>query len=452
MSSPEDRLLDLALEELYRPCGEDWEAALRQVEHRLAEQAETRPAPAGPGRRGAAIAASLLSLSLASWFVLGRSDRPIPSPQVPASQEAPSESGLKSLIDQLSDADAAVRDRAFAELKRKGPELLPRLREERDRARDAEARARLQELVTYWTHAVAARVGPEIVTWDEVNASFKDLRPSDVTEELRRQSLRRLVEERVFLQEIRRRGIVVSEEELRDGLRRKVEAFGGEEAHLAALRTRGITAEVERDQLRRQLSFQKLQERILEEARGNPGADPFKLDLKETSPEELRRWYDANPDKFSAVDRVDLCWVELPFEGEQERLARKTLAEALVAKSHTKNNLGLAIAEMGIPESIHVGTLERGGKATAPFSEEDRKLILDTFKFGEVRVVEDRKSSILVVQLYDRTRRDRESFELAEPRIRAMVENQRLEANRRRMRDGLLKRAAITPEDLFGER
>jgi hypothetical protein len=196
---------------------------------------------------------------------------------------------------------------------------------------------------------------------------------------------------------------------------------------------------------------QRLQDQILEQAGSNRGGNPFNLDLSETSREELRRWYAANPDKFAAVDRADVCWVEFPFDGEQGA-ARKTLAESIVVKMRTKNSLGWACTELGVKENIHIGSLERGAPRPEPFSEETKNLILDRFKFGEARVVEDSKDVILVVQLYDRTRRISETFEQAEPAIRAMFENQKREVNRKRMREGLLERAKITPEGLFKDR
>jgi hypothetical protein len=461
MTDWEDRVLDLALEELHGSPGEDAEAArieqgLRRVEQKLAELGEAERTPATSGRRAIAVAASILSLACASWFVLGRSDRAQVAEtssvgrQEPAKKAgvAPTEADVTQWIEQLSDPNSDVRDRASEALKQKGPDLVGRFREELSKSSDLEVRSRLQDLIYFWTHAVAARVNDEIITWDTVKAGFKDLRPSDITEELRQQALRAVVEERVFLQEAHRRGIVVTEAELRDAVRRNAESFGGEEAHRSALRAKGRTPEAEREQVRRHLTVQRLQDQILEQAGSNRGGNPFNLDLSETSREELRRWYAANPEKFAAVDRADVCWVEFPFDGEQGP-ARKTLAEAIVVKMRTKNSLGWACTEMGVKENIHIGSLERGAPRPEPFSEETKNLILDRFKFGEARVVEDSKDVILVVQLYDRTRRISETFEQAEPAVRAMFENQKREVNRKRLREGLLERAKITPEGLF---
>jgi len=562
MIDPEDRMLDLALEELYgsrEQAPERLREAMNRFERRLSDlEAPARRRPLA-GRRTAAVAASLLSLSLASWFVLsrfgpvdsmssrdgdrtsrgirpeGRQASPpegriqavevgrngsaldpeigqtvtidlgtaqgvgpeswfevvresevlgslvirkaektwamgtyrarqprgesarvgdavrslIPTGEnVPSRQDEPTDRDVRQWIEQLSDPDAGVRDRASAALKARGTTILGLLREELGRARDPETRARLQDVIAYWTTGIAARVDNEIVKWDEVDRSFQGMRPSDITPDLRRQRLRSLVEELALLHEARRRGIVATEQELNELRRRKAAAVGGEEAYRADLWARGRTLEGEQEELRRQLILSKLHDGILEQARVNPGSDPFRLELKETSRDDLRRWYDANPEKFAGVDRLDVCWVELSFENDQQKAAKKALAEAILAKSHTKKNLGLACAEVGVRDNIHIAVFERDRASPGPLGEATKKLLFDSFAFGEVRAIED-GSTIFVLQLYDRTRRVIETFEEAEPVLRAMFENQRREANRKRMRDGILERASIWPPDLF---
>jgi hypothetical protein len=117
-----------------------------------------------------------------------------------------------------------------------------------------------------------------------------------------------------------------------------------------------------------------------------------------------------------------------------------------------KNNLGWACYELGVKENIHVSGFDRGERQDGPFGAETKKLLFDSFKFGEARVIDEGTSSLYVLQLYDRARRVSETFEQAEPNIRALFENQKLEANRKRMRDGLLERTRITPESLFKDR
>jgi hypothetical protein len=545
-------MLDLALEELHR--GEEgWPssrlpAVVESIERRLRHGDGVHPRRSSGGIRMAAVAASVLSLSLASWFVLGRVGRepqstisgrrgqatvptgriqgvevarngtaldPDPGlsvtidlgtaqgigpesrfdvvrdsevlgnlvirkaektwamglyrprqPQGAAARvgdrvrlqistpagpqdrrEGPAEAELLKLFERLTNSDGKERDRASAALKEMGPAILDRLRDEVARTQDAEVRARLQEVIAYWTKGIAARVGNYIVRWDEVDATLKGIRPSDITPELRRSALLAVVEERMFLNEAARRGIVATEQEMADLSRRQAAIYGSQDAYQEALRLRGKTPEAEREDLRRQLLFSKLHDRILDEARANPSSDPFHLDLKETPREALQRWYDANPEKFAAVDRVDVCYVELRGANEQEKEARKIIADAIVAKSQ-KKNLGLACAEAGYRENIQIASFDRGSKTPGPFSEATRKLLFDSFGFGEIRAVEE-GSSLFVIQLYDRMRRVTESFEQAEPALRAMFENQRRETNRKRMRDGIRERAQITPSDLF---
>lgn len=563
MTDPEDRMLDLALEELHAPRGTDSErlrAALLRIERRLSDLEAPARRRSLAGMKAAAVAASVLSLSLASWFILRRlgpdaegsrlrePDRssgelrtegqqalpPVgkiqavevprngsaPDPEqtqnvsidlgtregvgpgsrfdvvrdsdvlgtlvirkaentwaagtyrprqpggtparvgdavrpcVPTTDQVPSRQGeapddeIRKLVEHLSDPDAAARARASDALKARGSAILGQLRLELGRARDPEARARLQDLIDYWTTGIAARVDDEVVKWDEVDRTFRGMRPSDITPELRRQALRGIVEERALLHEARRRGIVATQKELIDLSRRRAAGYGGEEAYRAALLARGKTPEGDREELGRTLVLSKLHDRILEEAQANPGMNPFLLETTETPRDELRRWYDANPDKFAGVDRVDVCWVELPFTTEGEKAARKSLADAVLARCRTKKNLGLACAEAGVHDEIHLAVFERGRADPAPFGEETKKLLFDSFAFGEVRAVEE-LTAIFVIQLYDRSRHVIESFEQAEPALRAMFDNQRREANRKRMRDGILERAQIWPPDLF---
>ena len=76
---------------------------------------------------------------------------------------------------------------------------------------------------------IAARINNEIITWKDVREVLKEIKPADLTPELKKSKLRELAEERMFLQAAKKNNLTVSEQELDEAQRRDIKGYGSEE-------------------------------------------------------------------------------------------------------------------------------------------------------------------------------------------------------------------------------
>lgn len=109
MSDPEDRILELGLKDVFSSgsrAGEtkQIEAILRRIDLKRLSLEEAGRARASGGKRTAAIAVSVLSLLLASWFVLGRFG---PPPKGSSPAQEPAGSPVSSTAEGSQPAQAA---------------------------------------------------------------------------------------------------------------------------------------------------------------------------------------------------------------------------------------------------------------------------------------------------------------------------------------------------------
>lgn len=304
---------------------------------------------------------------------------------------------------------------------------------------------------------IAARVNNEIVTWKDVDDSLKTAKKSDVTDELRLSKLRKIAEERLFLQAAKQNSLTVGEQELDEHIRREVKRYGNEEEFDRALRVNSITKTEYREGLRKDVLVSKLYRHLIQKAFTNPDDKSPGLLMDTVSPEELRRYYDAHRDEFKAIENITVWRMGLQYGTDREKALRMRQAESFLRKLEEGTDFYFAAAYTSTVPPMSDGekgqvyghrglTREQAAQFYAP---ETVTYLFETMKEDQVSAIRDEGRTINVFKLVQRVHQKEETFEDAQFRIRSILENQKREENRRVLRAHLMKSAYVWPADLF---
>ncbi|RPH46741.1 MAG: hypothetical protein EHM91_06915, partial [Planctomycetota bacterium] len=142
--------------------------------------------------------------------------------------------------------------------------------------------------------SIAARVNNEIITWKDVGETLKEIKPADITPELKKSKLRMVAEERMFLQAAKRNNLSITEQELDEAQRRDVKNFGGEDEFEKLVRIKWGTKTRYRENRRNELLIYKLYRHLLQQSWTNPGKDTPGLMLDFVAPAEIREFFEKN--------------------------------------------------------------------------------------------------------------------------------------------------------------
>lgn len=304
---------------------------------------------------------------------------------------------------------------------------------------------------------IAARVNNDIITWKDVDDTLKMSKKADLTDELRLSRLRKLAEERLFLQAARQNQLAVSEQELDEYVRRELRRYGSEDEFEKALRVNGITKTEYRENTRKDYLVHKLYRHLIQKAFTNPDDKSPGLLVDTASPEELRKYYEAHRDDFKAIENVTVWRMGLQYGTEREKAVKIRTAEAFlrrlaegadfyIAAMYYSDVRQLSESEKG-PVWGHRGlTREQAAQFYAPATV---TYLFETMKEDEVSPIRDEGRTVNVFKLIQRVHQKEETFEDAQFRIRSILENQKREENRRVLRAHLMKSAYVWPGDLF---
>lgn len=158
---------------------------------------------------------------------------------------------------------------------------------------------------------IAAVIGNEVITLRELDYAYNTdvfglMRPESAggnsAEQMsKEQYLDYMIEQKVIEQEVKRQGIMVDALDVERAIDRKRESLGlTEDQFKTALSRQGLTMEVYRDQVRRQLITYRL---ISQEVQGEV----------EVTEEEIQAFYQQNPEAFLEPDKYHLRLIYLPF-------------------------------------------------------------------------------------------------------------------------------------------
>jgi hypothetical protein len=301
-------------------------------------------------------------------------------------------------------------------------------------------------------HGVAARVNNEIITWKDVRDTLTGVK-GEVTAELRAANLRKIAQERLFLQAAREIGLTVSEQELDDRIRRETKASGGEEEYERIIRLSGKTKTEWRDEKRRQLLEMKLHGHLIQKSFTAPDARTPGLMIEYVPPQEIQDFYAANAEQFKAIENVTFLRIALQYSTPAEEELKRALLGSLFRRLEEGTDFHfLAAFYSDVPRARNFEDRQVTRDQLKDFYQpETLKLLFETLKPGETSGIVKDRNTLNVFQLLQHVRQKQETLEEAQPRIRSYLENLRREENRRKLRAHLIQGAYLWPPNLFDE-
>jgi peptidyl-prolyl cis-trans isomerase SurA len=298
---------------------------------------------------------------------------------------------------------------------------------------------------------IAARINGEVITWDEVEERMRAFPAEERTEEFRRNELRRLAEDRLWLQFARQYQIRVTEQQVDEAIKRDRKQIG-EHQWENFLAGRKQTMSQYRDNLRKELIRRTLERRLASEAYRNPNFHTTLL-YESVTPKELREWYLQNKERYGRVNYVSMWRIALKFATEEEKVAQRKVAESILRKLKEGNDfflMAIHYSEVSLGEpgkkQPRYAELKR---ADSPFSEATTKYLFETIEEGTVSDIVEDGNSWNIFRVERRVDRPEESFEEAQLKIRAEIEGQKREENNNVLKQQLVRRSFIEPQDLF---
>ncbi|HEX7897324.1 MAG TPA: SurA N-terminal domain-containing protein [Planctomycetota bacterium] len=298
---------------------------------------------------------------------------------------------------------------------------------------------------------IAARVNNEIVTWKDVGDSLSKVKAA-ISPELRRQTLRQMVEERLFLQAARKNGVAVGEQELDDAVRRDIKTYGGEEEYERWLRLRNLTKTEAREEKRKTILIYKLYRHIIQKSFQQPDATTPGLLVDSVAPVEVAEFYEKNKGRFQAIENVTFSRIALQFANPGEKEAKYALALSILRHLDEGGDfVMMSIHHSAIRMARDQEYRNKSRKDLDGFAPATLALLFETLKVGETSEVVEDGQTWNIFRLEKRIHQREESAAEAEPKIRATLESEKREENRRKLRDRLVRDAYLWPSDLFDE-
>lgn len=292
------------------------------------------------------------------------------------------------------------------------------------------------------TNRVVAVVGDDIITSLELERMVKAMqaqmaasgaRRLDITpQQLRRVALERLIEDKLFAQEVKRLGIKVSPQELEAFIQRIKKANRiDERTFLAQLSRQGLTPEEYRRQLKHDLLKQKLLNRQVKSQ-------------VVISDEQVEEFYKKHLDQFRQMDQVRLraIFLKVPPEASaatEEAIRQK--AEKLRAEAVAKGNF----AELARKYSQGPGAADGG--ELGPVASRDlmpqMRQALGALKPGQISPVLKIPGAYVFIQLLERSGESTIPLAQVKEQIRQHLEKQALERRYRKWMKELRDRTFV---------
>jgi len=306
---------------------------------------------------------------------------------------------------------------------------------------------------SYTSNEIAARINNEIITWKDVREVLKEIKPADLTVELKKSKLRDMAEERMFLQAAKKHNLTVTEQELDEAQRRDVKNYGSEEEFERVIRIRFGTKTAYREDKRRQILIYKLYRHLLQQSWTNPGKDTPGLMLDFVAPEKIREYFTQHPEQFQAIERISFMRIGLQYSNDRDESLKHQLAESVIRKLDEGAEFAmLAFFYSDIRRAKDFRDMGVSRKDCETFYAPDTiKYLFDVMKEGEISPILKDGKSYNIFKMEQKINQKAETFEEAQGKIRSMMENQYREENRKKLRDHLRKDSYLWPPDLFDQ-
>jgi len=299
---------------------------------------------------------------------------------------------------------------------------------------------------------IAARVNGEVILWKDINDRLKDIKPSDITQELRDSARREQAEKVLIRQFAVRKGLTVTDAELEEAVQVDVRTHGSLEAVERIARFRYGTMARYREVRREEYLIHK----AFNFALRSWGTDPELADLKlrpVAVPEaDLRKYYESHSEQFKAFERVSFIRIAVSFSGDPDH------ARALLESVRRKHEKGaefsmLAYYYSDVARAKNFRDMGISRKDLEGFyTPETIHYLFDELKEGDISPIVQDGKTLNLFKMEQKINQKAESFEEAQGKIRSMMENQIREEQRKQIRDWLRSQAKIEPADLFGEK
>lgn len=306
---------------------------------------------------------------------------------------------------------------------------------------------------------VAGRVNEETITWAEVDKQLPEHLPDDPKslEQLRLSLLKKIIEERLFVQEAEKLKIVIEERDIDEQLASDIARVGGDDKFRQFLLANNLTLKEYRLQLRTQMLVTqviqyKYQEWIPPDERARQPDSVVPAINEIITPEEIRKEYERSKNtKFSARHEARVGVLTLEYGDEETRAAKMRLAESLRRKIDAGSDF-MAIALLYTEGPRTEEALMQAITPSTSYGEDVAKLLFTGMKEGEVSPVVDQRGFLYLFFLQALMVREPLTLGDATSIIRASLIYERRNQNRERLLEALIDHAYVEPASLFKRR
>lgn len=252
---------------------------------------------------------------------------------------------------------------------------------------------------------------------------------------VKKEALDSLIRMELMIQDARKRNITVDEVAMLSSLEGFMAQFNEEFSFNDFLAQNDLTEEKMKDQLRRQLILQKLQQELAKEFSANGTV----------SDEEIKKFYDDNLDKFKRPEQVKASHILISVpEGADEAAKKEALTkiEGIQKKVLAGDDFAeLARSNSQCPSSAQGGDLGFFGKGQMVKEFEDVAFAL---KPGEASGVVETPFGYHVIKLNEKRDAGTVPLEEVKGRIEEYLSQLRIDKAQQEYIDGLLTKAKIT--------
>jgi len=300
---------------------------------------------------------------------------------------------------------------------------------------------------------VAARVNGEAVTRTQMAERLKGIKPSEVTEDLRRSVRAQLAEEVLFRQFMDRKKISVTDADVDAVIEADVRSAGGREVYERNVRLLYGTATKARESRRQDL----LSQRVWAYLSQNEATDPELRGvgfIRDEAPEaELRAYYDSHRASFEGVEKISFMRVGLLFASPEEEEKKRALIESvrrryeagaefsMLAYFYSDLRRAKDFRDMGVTRKDLEGN----------YTADTILYLFETLQESDVSPIVKDGKTLNLFKMEQKIVQKALSFEEARSRILDHFRNDIREKNRMKFRDLLRRQARLEPPDLFGE-
>lgn len=300
---------------------------------------------------------------------------------------------------------------------------------------------------------IAARVNGEVLLWKDVQGRLSGIKPSDMTEELRKSARSQLAEELLIRQFAARKGLSVTDAEVEAAVQVDVRTYGSLDQVERMARIRYGTMTRYREARRQDYVIHKAFGYIVRSWQTDPEMRDLKLRTEGVPEEQLRKYYDTHAEQFSAIERISFMRIGVDMGNAGGAQTKRAILESVQRKLEKGGEfpmLAFFYSDVRRAKDFRDNNVSRKD-LEGFYSPETIRYLFDELNEGAISPIVQDGRTLNLFKMEQKIRQKAESFEEAQSKIREMLENRIREENRKKTMDWLRSHARIEPADLFGE-